>query len=508
MNIVDTGSADETPAIAARLGARVFHFPWCDSFSAARNESLRHARGQWIFWMDSDDTISAENGRKLWELAHRDVPAQLMGYIMQVHCPGRGDAGQADITVVDHVKLFRNLPDLRFEGRIHEQIIPAIRRAGGEIAWTDLFVLHSGYDHSPQGQERKKQRDLKLLHLEIQEQPNHPFTLFNLGMTYADIGQHRKAIGYLEKSIANSASGESHLRKAYSLLVHSWREMGDFDKACDICQRGLELFAKDPELRFRKANLLADHGRMPEAVIAYRDLLQTTDERHFSSVVQGIQGYLARHNLAICHAELGEWTKAEEEWRLAVQERPGFRAGWRALGDLLIRQRKYAEAKRLASRLVEERELRTEGRILKASLATVQGKVPLARQEWQKAVQASSHDLDVWQMWCRFLFEHGQPEETEQALKQLLQYVPDDPSAHHNLGTIYLQSGRPHEAIGAYQESLRHRPDSPATQLNLGYAFKETGSLGKAAAAWHQTLELAPQCQEAAIALNQLPWSS
>lgn len=66
MVIVDTGSTDSTKAIseAARdkhgLPARVFDFPWCDDFTAARNESLRHATGDWIFWMDADDRIEPE----------------------------------------------------------------------------------------------------------------------------------------------------------------------------------------------------------------------------------------------------------------------------------------------------------------------------------------------------------------------------------------------------------------------------------------------------------------
>ena len=68
MIVVDTGSRDATPEIARSYGAEVCYFPWCDDFSAARNESLSHATGNWIFWMDSDDTIDAENGRKLREL--------------------------------------------------------------------------------------------------------------------------------------------------------------------------------------------------------------------------------------------------------------------------------------------------------------------------------------------------------------------------------------------------------------------------------------------------------
>ena len=66
------------------------------------------------------------------------------------------------------------------------------RASDGRIGWTNLFVVHSGYDHSPEAQERKKQRDLHLLHLELQDEPDHPFTLFNLGMNYADTGDQEK----------------------------------------------------------------------------------------------------------------------------------------------------------------------------------------------------------------------------------------------------------------------------------------------------------------------------
>ena len=87
-------------------------------------------------------------------------------------------------------------------------------------------MTHSGYDHSPEGQERKKQRDLRLLHLEHRERGEHPFTLFNLGMTYADIGQHQEAVDYLRRSIGQSGPNESHLRKAYALLAHSYGRLG------------------------------------------------------------------------------------------------------------------------------------------------------------------------------------------------------------------------------------------------------------------------------------------
>ncbi|MCA9046109.1 MAG: glycosyltransferase, partial [Planctomycetaceae bacterium] len=130
--VVDTGSDDATPRICEEYGARVYHWPWRDDFAAARNESFKYALGHWIFWMDSDDTLPWECGEQLRKLADGVHDPQTLGYVMQVHCPGDEPT---DVTVVDHVKLIRNQPGLNFEFRIHEQILPAIRRAGGNVAW-------------------------------------------------------------------------------------------------------------------------------------------------------------------------------------------------------------------------------------------------------------------------------------------------------------------------------------------------------------------------------------
>src|ERR1051326_4868327 len=142
---VDTGSTDGTDQIARELGARVFYFPWCDDFAAARNESIRHARGKWIFWMDTDDVLPEECAKLPRQLA-QTKDKRIRGYIGHVHCPGAGEDGMNDVTVVQHVKMFRNYAAIYWERRLHEQVLMAIRRAGGDVLMTGLYVVHAGYD--------------------------------------------------------------------------------------------------------------------------------------------------------------------------------------------------------------------------------------------------------------------------------------------------------------------------------------------------------------------------
>jgi glycosyltransferase involved in cell wall biosynthesis len=66
--VVDTGSTDDTVAIAESFGAKVHHFDWIDDFSAARNESFGKATGDWIMWLDCGDTISAQSTQSFLQL--------------------------------------------------------------------------------------------------------------------------------------------------------------------------------------------------------------------------------------------------------------------------------------------------------------------------------------------------------------------------------------------------------------------------------------------------------
>ena len=319
--VVDTGSTDRTPEIAKEHGAKVFHSPWQDDFSQARNVSISHATGDWILWMDADDTIPEECGRALHDTV-LVAEAKTGGILMQVHIPpAKGESG---FTVVDHVKLFRNLPEIRFEGRIHEQLLEQIYRTGGVIERSNLYVVHSGYDYSPEGQKHKRERDLRILEKDLADRPDHPFVLFNIGMTAFHMKEFPKAKEALERCLRLSKPNESTVRKVYAMLAGCELETGNLTGAKERIEQGLKLFPKDPELLFRSGIIYHECGDLQTAEQSYLKLLTDREVGHIDSIDVSMTSWKAHHNLGVIYKDLGRHEEADRHWRIAGQLEDGF----------------------------------------------------------------------------------------------------------------------------------------------------------------------------------------
>jgi len=498
--VVDTGSKDRTPEICRRFGARMFEFPWCDDFSAARNESLRHATGDWVFWMDSDDTIPQEQGQQLRALVYGDHEQDCMGYVMQVHCKS-SEPGQ--LTIVDHVKVFRNLPDLRFEHRIHEQILPSIRRAGGNVAFTDIFVIHSGSDPTPEIRKRKLERDFRILALDEADRPDHPFVLFNLGMTHEDAGQYGEAERCLRRCIAVSGDGESHLAKTYSLLVNTLKSLERIGEAIEISDAALALYPGDKELLFRKATLLLGIGRFEEAAAAFEMLLSESVDRTFKSFDPSIIGYKAHHNLALAYQHLGENDVAARQWLEAIRLCPQFGFGWLCLVRHYLKIGHADTAIQLAGRMRSVLGHAADSAIAAAICHESKGEIQEAQISLETAFVATG-DTTCLDELGRILFESEHFADCVLVLERLLSLQPENAAASQNLGASLRATGSLLESIEPLQRSLELRPDSPMASLLLAAVFKSLQRLDAAGEVLEEAMRRAPENLELKAALSSL----
>jgi glycosyltransferase involved in cell wall biosynthesis len=352
MVVVDTGSTDRTREIARECGARVFLFPWMESFAEARNQSIEQARGEWIFWMDADDLISPECGAGLRRLV-RERPGRDAAFLVQVRIPP--GPGEYSPSVVDHVKLFPNRPDLRFEHRIHEQVLPAIRRAGLEVLPSELFVTHENYDRSEEGQARKRVRDFRLLELDLKDHPDHPFVLYNLGMTYLYATREYEAAAHsLRRSLDRSHPRDSIVRKAYAMLVTARICAGEWEAALQANEEGRGYYPEDAELLFQAGQLYQRFGAFEPARAALERLVRGEEDPHYRSVDVGLRTYRGRHELALLYCRMGDVGRGERLLREIAAAHPAYLPARADLAETLAAQGKRGEAEALLREMPEE----------------------------------------------------------------------------------------------------------------------------------------------------------
>jgi len=105
----------------------------------------------------------------------------------------------------------------------------------------DITVRHTGYT-DPALRARKLDRDARILLSELDQRPDEPFTLFNLGSIAVERHDWQKALGFLKRSLARSAPTDSITRKLfaerYNVFLHELGEREIWETPLDISPAG------------------------------------------------------------------------------------------------------------------------------------------------------------------------------------------------------------------------------------------------------------------------------
>ena len=308
--VVDTGSTDATREVARSLGARVFDVPWCDSFAVARNASIEHALGDWIFCLDADDRIVPPERAKLEKL-FAQLGDDNVGYLMGHVClgPDGGFGMQAD-----QVRLFRRHPDIRWEYRVHEQIAASITAAGGRIQRTGIRILHTGFQDQAVV-DAKVKRNLRLVELDCAEMPLDAFPAYYRGVMLVELGRFAEAMVALNLCRPVMVPGSPMALGLCDELSRAQRAEGEFHAALETAREGRAMFPDNATLACREAELLVELG---DLVAAGACLLDVTgpERRDWTS-----SDLRARVLLAEIHISIGRYEEAERLAREVTRAR-------------------------------------------------------------------------------------------------------------------------------------------------------------------------------------------
>ncbi|RUP32482.1 MAG: glycosyltransferase family 2 protein [Curvibacter sp.] len=274
--VVDTGSTDDSPAIAQHLGAQVLHFAWCDDFARARNVALEAATGDWVLCLDADQQLDPACVPALQRaLQRQDALAQRVTIQLLTAAdddlanPLRDGRALAVLQSFPQLRLFRRDPRIRFQGRVHEDVADSLL-AIGSSDWPESGVrlCDHGYVQAAE-RERKRARNLALLQRVHDEAPDALYPAYKLAISLPAHQQAEQA-ALLESTLGRvlqmPASEQSTLPFLPTLLartVDAWVQQGRLLKAAQVCRRLLELHG--PVFDFTAGCALARAGEWAPA---------------------------------------------------------------------------------------------------------------------------------------------------------------------------------------------------------------------------------------------------
>lgn len=324
--VVDTGSTDRTAELAAAMGASVCRFPWSDDFAAAKNFAVSKAQGDWIAFLDADESMAPGEEQKLQQILNQLELTDAEGVTsawLQLDDEGNITAAGTQI------RIFRNRAGLGYRRRIHEQLIrfdgTPMRVADGTA---ELSILHSGYS----GNARKRKdsnRNLTLIQKELEEHPNDHEMLGYLGDEWYAAGDLTAAENAYRKSVFHMPAvlDERDQRSAATflyLLQIMEQKHCSLRELRDVHAKAVALLTREADFDYLMGMIL--YGRRDYAGgAAYLEQSLSKLEQYGSyNRAMMLMGHLREvyETLAFCFFETGERERAVKYSTIVLKSEP------------------------------------------------------------------------------------------------------------------------------------------------------------------------------------------
>lgn len=515
--VVDTGSTDQTVAIAERYGATLLHHAWTGDFSAARNVSLRAATCDWILVLDADERLTEASKPELLRLLETRGVAGYSLICESLIGTGNGDQFQRSPVF----RLILNRPDIRFEGMIHEQAIGTANRTGLQTCASTVTIRHLGYTASEIALRDKRQRNLAILERQAELEPQNPFVLFNLGEVLKLLQRHAEAEQRYTQALAllkasQASMGISYVSNLYFSLGDLYRELKDFEKGHALLDEALALYPAFVDLYYTKGFTYFDQGRYhdalaqfarcqefrgaasdfatdpevpgPKAARAMADCYIRLDDRPQAKICMEEALRLSARpaaelhtNLGILYQEAGEEALALQQFTLAVDKNPQEARAWLNLGMLWIQRGEYQEAVKHWERRPDDEACRS---LLCLGLVLADQGLPDDRPRDEVMTGAWCDVMEVL-----LLGDRLQP---VQDLLDRLETLGGELPLEAALGQVLARNGHHAAAIDCLLLAQRRTAGDPAIYRALGDSCLALGNASDAKVMYLQALELAP----------------
>ena len=475
--VVDTGSNDRTVEIAESFGAKVLHHAWTGDFSAARNVSVDAATSDWILYLDADEVIVDGDGPRLRALLGQTWREAY--YLPMTNFVGDVEDNQA--LTFNALRMFRNRPQYRFEGRLHEQWADNLPPYLPErLVTCDVRVQHFGYLGAVRDSKGKSARNMELLQRQAAEGDDTPFLHFNLGSEYHALGELRTAVREFEVAWEGLRGEDGRVaRLAYvpslaGRYVRVLRALGEHERMRELSAEVLELFPDYTDVVLEQALSAAATRDLAEAERLLRRCLEMGDAPSTYSAQVGAGDYLARLALADVMRIDGRLDDAEAEIRRVMADSPSFAGAVEPFAALRLAQ--GAEPAEVVAEVHDATDDLSPGaRFMLAVTVYEAGAPELAETELRVIVEAQPHNAPALLALGEALLSQARFDDAAELLTAVEPGSPYAPAAARATAFAALAAGDATAAREALEPSATDGLPAAEAELMLAWAAATAG---------------------------------
>ncbi|OLZ11737.1 glycosyltransferase [Sulfobacillus thermosulfidooxidans] len=330
--VVDTGSEDQTVELARKEGARVIERPWPKDFARARNWAIEEAKNPWILMLDADEVLLADDKDKLMEaVTHPTADAYNIRIVSLTDRP-------EDLTEARVTRLFRNDPRIRWEGRVHEQIIPSLGRAGMRLEPLDVRLMHYGYLKDVMIDRNKLNRNLDLLDQSLTEATQHDWKAYlhwQRAQTLVPLERYDDAIKDMRQAMHLSHPTAPLQPLFWLTLTKIYLAKRDYHKVHQTVREALKLFPDYTDLVYWEGMVYIDERLWDKAEYCFKRALIMGVPKNYLQSELGVGTFKALWQLARVSRMKGKMTEAEAYYLKTIQIKPAFYPAWKEYLALL-----------------------------------------------------------------------------------------------------------------------------------------------------------------------------